>query len=718
MSDPQKHNEENNLKKKSTRQRRFTQIFAVAALGTLLFLLIGVAARSQAQVMGPDERETANSLIAFLPVVSRPQIFGGPPPVQPNPPTDTTTAANQAVLNELPFDDTSDFDNVSRDLVAPLPDTVLTDDNGNTIWDPTKYDFIENGSDAPNSVNPSLWRQAQLVNTSGLFKVTDRLYQVRNYDLSNMTIIEGDTGLIIVDPLVSVETAKAALDLYLENRPAKDVVAVIYTHSHVDHWGGVLGVTTAQEVANGDVDIYAPEGFLEAASKENVYAGNAMGRRANYMYGTLIPPGERSSVGAGLGMTLSEGTKSLLAPTVIINENTGPTVIDGLTFDWLMAPNSEAPSEMLWYNSDLKAMNGAEDATHTLHNTYSLRGAKVRDPLAWSKYLNEALERWGDDVEVLYNMHHWPVWDNDEVVNHLKLQRDLYRFINDQTLNLANRGYVPLEIAEMIELPEVQQQTWSSRGYYGSLSHDVKATYDLYLGWFDGNPAHLHELTPVDSSTKYVELMGGADQVLAAAQDAYDNGEYRWVAQLVNHVVFADPDNTDAKLLQAAALEQLGYQAESGPWRNFYLSGAEELRNGIDQNAGATFKGGLEVLSVIELEELLDFLAIHINASRAEGKTIELNWVFNDRPSEDDQNKYVTNLENSVVNHTGAKQSPDAAATITIGTETLGNILLGQTTIQGAINEDKVTIDGSVARVIEFFSLMQPFPSNFNIVTP
>ncbi|MDX1416976.1 MAG: alkyl sulfatase dimerization domain-containing protein [Candidatus Promineifilaceae bacterium] len=700
------------------RSRRFQQLLIFIALGTLLLLLIGFVARSGAQDAAQGANEAENSIVAFLPVVTSPEVFGGPVPVIPKPATDTTIAANAAVLNELPFGDTSDYDDVARDFIAPLPDTVLIDDKGNTIWDPGKFDFIVNMSDAPDSVNPSLWRQAQLVNTSGLFKVTDRIYQVRNYDLSNMTIIEGDTGLIIVDPLVSVETAKAALDLYLANRPAKPVVAVIYTHSHVDHWGGVLGVTTQQDVANGIVDVYAPEGFLSAASKENVYAGNAMGRRANYMYGTLIPARARGSVGSGLGMTLSEGTKSLIAPTVTIDDSTGSTVIDGLTFEWLMAPNSEAPSEMLWYNTELKAMNGAEDATHTLHNTYSLRGAKVRDPLAWSKYLNEALVRWGGDVEVLYNMHHWPVWTNAEVVDHLKLQRDLYRFINDQTLNLANRGYVPVEIAEMIELPEVQQQTWSSRGYYGTMNHDVKATYDLYLGWFDGNPANLHTLPPVDASKKYVELMGGAEQVLAAAQEAFDNGDYRWVAQLVNHVVFADPNNRDAKLMQADALEQLGYQAESGPWRNFYLTGAEELRNGVDTSAGATFEGGLEVLSVIELEELFDFLAIHLNASKAEGKMIVLNWVFNDKPAQNDANKFVTNLENSVVNHTQGQQSPDAAATITIGTETLGQILLGQTTIQVAINDGKVTIDGSIVKVIEFFSMLQSFPSNFNIVTP
>ncbi|MEZ4560911.1 MAG: MBL fold metallo-hydrolase, partial [Caldilineaceae bacterium] len=323
----------------------------------------------------------------FLPTIATAPEFGGTPPVEPNPPTATTIAANQAVYGQLPFDDMQDFTDVMRDLIAPLPDTILKTTLGKIIWDPTAYDFIVTGSDAPDSVNPSLWRQSQLVNTGGLFKVTDRLYQVRTYDLSNLTIIEGDTGIIIVDPLVSVETAAAALKLYQDNRGPKDVVAVIYTHSHVDHWGGVLGVTTAEAVANGDVAIYAPSGFLEATSKENVYAGNVMGRRANYMYGTLIPPGPRQGVGSGLGMTISNGTKSLLAPTEIIDETTISSTIDGLTFEWLMAPNSEAPTEMLWYNPELKAMNGAEDATHTLHNTYSLRGAKVRDPLAWSKYL-------------------------------------------------------------------------------------------------------------------------------------------------------------------------------------------------------------------------------------------------------------------------------------------------------------------------------------------
>ena len=689
-------------------------------LGVVLSLILlgGNAIASRAQDGGSND--AVPSLVennVFMPMIDTGEaLIGGPSRVEPKDASSYTIAANSAVHDELPFDDMSDYDDVARDLIVPLPTTPISD-SGNIIWDPAKYNFIVDRSEAPESVNPSLWRQSQLVNTGGLFKVTDRIYQVRNYDLSNMTIIEGDTGVIIVDPLVSVETAAAALSLYRANRPLQDVAAVIYTHSHVDHWGGVLGVIS-EDYNGGTVPVYAPEGFLDAASKENVYAGNVMARRANYMYGTLIPPGPKQGVGAGLGMTISEGTQSLLAPTDTVDDNTGSTVIDGLTFEWLMAPNSEAPSEMLWYIPELKALNGAEDATHTLHNTYSLRGAKVRDPLAWSKYLNEGLDRWGDEVEVLYNMHHWPVWGNEEVVNHLRLQRDLYRFINDQTLNLANHGYVPVEIAEMIELPEVQQQTWSSRGYYGTMSHNIKATYDLYLGWFDGNPAHLHELPPVESSTKYVEMMGGAENVLAKAQEAFDKGEYRWVAELVNHVVFADPDNRAAKLFQADTLEQLGYQAESGPWRDFYLSGAEELRNGVDRNAGNSSRGDVEVLKVIELEALFDFLGIHLNASRADGKMIVLNWVFTDKPSENDQNKFVTTLENSVVNHSQGQQSADAAATITISTGTLGEILLGDTSAQDAIGGGKIVITGSVLKVLEFFILMDIFPSYFNIVTP
>ena len=353
--------------------------------------------------------------------------------------------------------------------------------------------------------------------------------------------------------------------------------AVIYTHSHVDHYGGVRGVVSEEDVASGAVKIYAPEGFLEAAVAENVFAGTAMSRRASYMYGNLLKPDPKGQVGAGLGTTTSAGTVTLIPPTNIISETGHKETIDGLTYEFLMAPGSEAPAEMLWYIEEKKAISAAEDATHTLHNTYSLRGAKIREPLPWSKYLNEALTMWGDEAEVIFAQHHWPTWGNDQVVELLEKQRDLYRYINDETLRMVNQGMTMREIAEAFKLPDSLDKYWANRGYYGSIYHDVAATYVLYLGWFDGNPSTLHELPPVEGSKKYVEFMGGADAVMEKARQSFEKGEYRWVAEVMNHVVFADPDNQAAKNLTADALEQLGYQAESGPWRNFYLTGAQEL---------------------------------------------------------------------------------------------------------------------------------------------
>jgi alkyl sulfatase BDS1-like metallo-beta-lactamase superfamily hydrolase len=686
--------------------RRSRKILLAAVL--LLATLAGVAGSTLAQDTQPGQAPdvTPPAVRFFLPLTHRQPAT----PKDPKPATEFTKAANAALAAELPFGDTQAYTDVLRNLMVSLPDEVITTTNG-IAWNPQAYSFIPLYAPTPDTVNPSLWRQSQLVNYGGLFQVTDRIYQVRNYDLSNLTIIEGDTGLIIVDPLVSVETARAALDLYRGNRPMQNVVAVIYTHSHVDHFGGVLGVTSQQEVDDGKVQIYAPNGFLAAASAENVYAGDAMGRRANYMYGALIPANVQQGVGAGLGQAISEGTSSLLAPTVTITQS-GSLEIDGLTFDFLLVPNTEAPAEMMWYMPELKALNGAEDATQTMHNVYSLRGAKVRDPLAWSKYLNQALAQWGGEVEVLYNMHHWPVWGNDAVVEHLQLQRDLFRFMHDQTLNLANQGYTPREIAEMIQLPAVQRQTWSSRGYYGSLSHNVKAIYDLYLGWFDGNPANLNPLPPVESSTKYVELMGGTAKVLEEAQKAYDRGEYRWVAELVNHVVFADPNNEAARLLQADALEQLGYQAESGPWRNFYLTGADELRNGVQASPGTSATAKLQILSQIEVAEVFDFLGIHLNAQRAAGKAILLNWQLQGKGE-----AYYTELIHSVINNTTG-QAPNADATITIAQNTLAEIITGGLTAQEAIDAGRVSITGDKAKVLEFFSLLETFDSDFNIVTP
>lgn len=628
------------------------------------------------------------------------------------PATDATKAANAALLKELPFEDKTSFELAHRGFIAPLPSQPIKGAQGNMIWDPAKYNFIKEGQAAPDTANPSLWRQSQLINISGLFKVTDGLYQVRNYDLSNMTIVEGKAGITIMDPLISSETAKAALDLYFEHRPKKPVVAVIYTHSHVDHYGGVRGVVDEADVKAGKVKIYAPLGFLEHAVAENVMAGTAMSRRASYMYGNLLPPSETGQLGAGLGTTTSAGTVTLIPPTDIIQKTGETHVIDGLNYEFLYAPGSEAPAEMLFYIKELKALNTAEDSTHTLHNTYSLRGAKIREPLPWSKYLNESLKLWGDDVQVMYAMHHWPVWGNKEVREQISSQRDMYRFINDETLRLANKGYTMTEIAEQVKLPKAIATRFSNRGYYGSLNHNVKATYVLHLGWYIGNPATLWELPPEDQASRYVEMMGGADAVLQKAKSYYDKGDFRWVAEVVNHVVFADPNNQAAKNLQADALEQLGYQAESGPWRNFYLTGAKELREGV-QKLPTPDTASPDTVKAMDLDLFFDYLAMRLKSPEVEDKRITLNFDFTDL-----KQTYVLEMVNGVLNHTAGMQSKDADATITLTRDTLNKLMLKEITLQDAEKSGEVKVQGQQGKLEELMSYMDNFDFWFNIVTP
>jgi alkyl sulfatase BDS1-like metallo-beta-lactamase superfamily hydrolase len=626
--------------------------------------------------------------------------------------TVATKAANNKLYKELPFADKQAFKDAHKGFIAPLPQAMVKGKAGNLIWNPTQYAFIKEGEKAPDTVNPSLWRQSQLINISGLFEVTDGIYQIRNQDLSNMTIVEGDKGITVFDPMISAETAKVGMDLYFKHRGKKPVVAVIYSHSHVDHYGGVRGVVDEADVKAGKVKIYAPIHFLDHAVAENVMAGNAMSRRASYMYGNLLPSNEKGQVGAGLGTTTSAGTVTLIPPTDIISKTGEKRVIDGLTYEFLWAPGSEAPTEMLWYIKEKKALNGAEDATHTLHNTYSLRGAKIREPLPWSKFLNEAIGIWGGDVEVLFNMHHWPVWGNKNVNKHMKLQRDMYRYINDETLRLANHGYTMVEIAEMFQMPKAIDTHFSNRGYYGSVNHNVKATYVLYLGWFIGNPATLHVLTPVDASKKYVEMMGGGSAVISKAKQYYDKGEYRWVAQVVNHVVFADPDNQAAKNLQADALEQMGYQAESGPWRNFYLTGAKELREGV-KPLPAPNTASPDTIRAMSLDLFFDFLAMKLNGPKADGKHIVLNFDFTDV-----KQKYMIEMTNGVLNHTPDTQADKADATITLSRGTLNQIILKETTLKKAVDSGKVKITGSRAKLDEMLSYLDNFKFWFNIVTP
>jgi len=501
-------------------------------------------------------------------------------------------------------------------------------------------------------------------------------------------------------------------DLYFKHRGQKPVVAVIYTHSHVDHYGGVRGVVREDDVKSGKTKIYAPAGFMESAVAENIMAGNVMSRRASYMYGNLLQPDARGQVGAGLGTTTSAGTVTLIAPTDYITRTGEKRTIDGLTYEFMMAPGSEAPAEMLWYIEEKKTIEAAEDVTHTLHNTYSLRGAKIREPLPWSKYINDAINRWGGKAEVLMAQHHWPTWGNDNINTLMKSQRDLYRYINDQTLRLANEGYTRDEIAAMFKLPPSLAKTWASRGYYGSVSHDVKATYVLYLGWFDGNPATLDELPPEEGVKKFVEYMGGADSILQKAKADYDKGNFRWVAQVVSKVVFADPDNKAARELEADALEQLGYQAESGPWRNFYLTGAQELRTGVKQLPTPNTASPDTVRSMTP-EMFFDYLALHINGEKAADLKSVLNVDFGG-----EDGMYKLELENGVLNHTAGVRDEKADATINMSRDTMNKILLREETLKQAQDKGEVQITGNAQKVDELLSSLDKFDFWFNMVTP
>jgi len=531
-----------------------------------------------------------------------------------------TTAVNAEVLGRLPFADRTDFELAERGRLASAPRRQITSEGGGVTWDLDSWEFL-NG-DAPDTVNPSLWRQSQLCAVDGLFEVVDGIYQVRGFDLSNITFVRGDTGWIVVDPLTSAETALAAFDLVADELGERPVVAVIYTHSHVDHFAGVRGIVSDDDVAAGRVRIIAPAGFLEAAISENVIAGNVMTRRASYMYGVLLPRGPRGLVGSGLGQTTPLGTFGLIAPTELVSETGTELVVDGVRIEFQITPGTEAPAEMNFLFPDHRALCMAENCTAVFHNVYTPRGAQIRDALAWSMYLNESLERYAGRADVTFASHHWPRWGSDAMRSHLSSQRDLYRFLHDQTMRLANHGLTSLEIAEELTLPASLGDEFFNRDYYGTLNHNVKAVYQRYLGFFDGNPANLHPLPPSDAGTKYVEFMGGADELLRRARVSFDAGEYRWVAQVVNHLVFAEPDNMDARALQADALEQMGYQSESGPWRSFYLTGAQELRNGPPPIVIKSAEKP-DVMAAMTVEMLLQFVGVHVNGPAAAAHTVE-----------------------------------------------------------------------------------------------
>jgi alkyl sulfatase BDS1-like metallo-beta-lactamase superfamily hydrolase len=627
--------------------------------------------------------------------------------------SEATLAANRATAEGLAWEDRRDFEDSARGLIAELPDGGrVRGADGGLVWDLSRFEFLHShGEEAPETVNPSLWRQMRLTVQGGLYEVVPGLYQVRTLDLSNITFAEGPDGIVAFDPLISAETARAALDLYYEHRPRKPIVAVVYSHSHVDHFGGVRGIVDEADVKAGKVKVYAPEGFLEAAIAENVLAGNVMSRRASYMYGVLLPADPRGQVGAGLGVTTSLGAVGLIAPTDIVSETGQREKIAGLDFEFMMAPDSEAPAEMHWFIEQFGAVTAAENCCHTLHNTYTLRGAKIRDPLSWSKHLERTIAMWGAKAEVMFGMHHWPAWGNERVREMLGMGRDGYRFINDETLRLANHGLGPSEIAEQVAFTPELDRHWAMRGYYGSLNHNVKATYVNYLGWFDGNPAGLHTLPPVEAAKRYVEFMGGADAVLGRARTAFEAGEYRWVAEVVNHVVFAEPDNEAAKALQADALEQLGYQSESGPWRNFYLSGASELRNGVF-DLPAPSSSSADNVSAMTTQLFWDYLAMRLNGAEAGDRRITLVCELPDI-----EELWTLMLRHGTLSHRAGAES-EADATVTIDRADLDRVILKAATLEELLGDGTARIEGDPAALHDLLGLLDDFDFWFNIVTP
>ena len=606
----------------------------------------------------------------------------------------------------------NDFDNAQRGFIAQWPGGRVEDEQGRMVYDISRYEFITQDSPSPSTVNPSLWRQAQLNVIHGLFEVAPNVWQVRGYDISNITFIAGETGWVVIDPLTNENTARISLELANKHLGARPVTAVIYTHSHVDHFGGVLGVTTQADVDAGKCRVIAPEGFLHETVSENVIAGPAMARRSGYQFGPQLPASPTGHIDSGLGKSVPLGAPGLIAPTEDITYTGEELVVDGVRIVFQLTPDTEAPAEMNFFFPDHGWLCMAENCTHTMHNLVPIRGAQVRDALSWSKYINESIELFGANTSLMFASHHWPRWGNADIVHFLTLQRDLYRWMHDQTMRLANHGYVASEIAEMLELPEDFLEHSHTRGYYGDLVHNVKAVHQRYLSWYDANPANLHKLPPSDAGKKYVELAGGEVALLQKAREAFERGEYRWVAELLNHLVFANPENAEARHLQADTFEQLGYQAESSTFRNSYLMGAQELRQGPPPAARTQIRAkGL--LMAMTIQQVFDTLAVRLKSDEVAGVTVSLNWTFTDI-----NEKWLVGISHRTLFSTPGRHDPQAAASIITTRHTLLEVITQSTTFLEQIQAGNIFIEGDSTALITVLGNLDTFQTNFSIVEP
>lgn len=626
-------------------------------------------------------------------------------------PSRFTKQANEQVLKTLPFDNKQDFEDATRGFIATIDEPAITGENGKVVYGLAVWDFLK--QEAPASANPSLWRQGQLNRIHGLFEVLPgKIYQIRGFDLANMTFVRSDNGWIVIDVLLSKETALAGYNLLKKHVADLPVKAVIYTHPHVDHFAGIDAILENAPNQPNSIEIIGPKGFFEEAVSENLMAGVAMGRRATYMYGRSLPKNEKGNIGTGLGQTTAVGTSGLVPPTREISEEGETLRIDGVKIDFMSVPGAEAPVEIMMYFPEMKAFCVAEEINHNLHNLLTLRGAKVRNGQLWSKYIDKAIVKCGDQVEVSFSTHHWPTWGNKKIVGYWEKQRDMYRYLHDQTLHLANQGYTPREIAEMIKLPGAIANEFANRGYYGTVSHNVKAQYQMYFGWFDGVPANLNPLPPTEEGKKYVEAIGGEEAVMEKAKEAYNQGEYRWTATLLNNLVFANPNHKAARQLLADTYSQLGYQAESGPWRNFYLTGAQELTVGI-AGKGKTSSNIARMSQNLSLEMLFDMLAIQINGEKAADKDIIINVSLTDT-----KEQATLILKNGALsNRIGILH---AAPTVSLkgDKQTIYTSFTQPESIMANMQAKKLSVEGRLESLKDLFATFEAPDSYFNIIEP